>query len=194
VADKGFLLVTMQPPPAFEEEFNAWYDTEHLPERLAVPGFETALRFVCISGHPRYLAMYDLAHPQVLDSPEYLNVAFANSSPWTLRVLQRVRAYRAFGRQIYPGNALTGTCARVELLRFRNRPSSAAEEIVSGMRANFEKRPETAQMRVFAYEDCGSIDFIGFVEQRVPGLNALDLQPFGAHAAAIDLANIYAPY
>jgi len=81
VADKGFLLVTMQPPPAFEEEFNAWYDTEHLPERLAVPGFETALRFVCISGHPRYLAMYDLAHSQVLDSPEYLKVAFAQLQP-----------------------------------------------------------------------------------------------------------------
>jgi len=194
VADKGFLLVTMQPPPAFEEEFNAWYDTEHLPERLAVPGFETALRFVCISGHPRYLAMYDLTHPQVLDSPEYLKVAFANSSPWTLRVLQRVRVYRAFGRQIYPGNALTGTCARVELLRFCNRPASAAEEIVSGMRASFEKRPETAQVRVFAYEDGGSIDFIGFVEQRAPGLAALDLKPFGAQAAAIDLANSYAPY
>jgi len=81
VADKGFLLVTMQPPPAFEEEFNAWYDTEHLPERLAVPGFETALRFVCVSGHPRYLAMYDLTDPQVLDSPEYLKVALGNSTP-----------------------------------------------------------------------------------------------------------------
>jgi hypothetical protein len=194
VAEKGFLLVTMQPPPAFEEEFNAWYDTEHLPERLAVPGFETALRFVCISGHPRYLAMYDLAHPQVLDSPEYLNVAFANSSPWTLRVLQHVCVYRSFGRQIYPGNALTGTCARVEVLRFRNRLSSAAEEIVNGMRVNFEKRPETAQVRVLAYEDGGSIDFIGFVEQRAPGQAALDLKPFGPHAAAIDLANIYAPY
>ena len=31
VADKGFLLVMMHAPPAFEEEFNAWYDTEHLP-------------------------------------------------------------------------------------------------------------------------------------------------------------------
>ena len=55
MADKGFLLVTMQPPPAFEEEFNAWYDTEHLPERPAVPGFETALRLVCIYGLGRRL-------------------------------------------------------------------------------------------------------------------------------------------
>ena len=39
--NKGFLLVLMQPPPAFEEEFNAWYDAEHIPERCATPGFET---------------------------------------------------------------------------------------------------------------------------------------------------------
>jgi hypothetical protein len=44
VADKGFLLVTMQPPAAFEDKFNAGYDAVHLPERLAVPGFETARR------------------------------------------------------------------------------------------------------------------------------------------------------
>ena len=132
MADKGFLLVTMQPPPAFEEEFNAWYDTEHLPERLAVPGFETALRFVCLSGHPRYLAMYDLAHPEVLDSPEYLQVAFDNSSPWTWRVLQRVRVYRSVGRQIYPGQRTHRDVRRAcELLRFRNRPASAADEIVA---------------------------------------------------------------
>ena len=47
------------------------------------------------------------------------------------------------------------------------------------MRANFEKRPETAQVRVFAYEDRDSVDFIGFVEQRVPGLAALG--DYGPH-------------
>jgi len=194
MAGKGFLLVLMQPSPAFEEEFNAWYDTEHLPERSAVPGFETALRFVCISGHPRYLALYDLANPQVLDSPEYLKVAFGNSSPWTLRVLQRVRVYRSSGRQIYPGDGLTGTCTRMELLRFRNCPPTAAEQIVAGMRVNFEHRPETAQVRVFAYQDGSGTDFLGMVEQRTPAVAALDLKPFGDHAAALDLVNSYAPY
>jgi len=194
VANKGFLLVTMQTPPAFEEEFNAWYDTEHLPERLAVPGFETALRFVCLSGHPRYLAMYDLARPEVLDSPEYLRIAFENSSPWTLRVLQRVRVYRAAGRQIYPGTAITGTSCRVQLLRFRNRPASAADAIVTGMRLNFEGRGETVQVRVLVFEDRGAMDVLGFVEQRAPSASALDLKAFGAHADAIDLINTYAPY
>ena len=194
MANKGFLLVTMQTPPAFEEEFNAWYDTEHLPERLAVPGFETALRFVCLSGHPRYLAMYDLARPEVLDSPEYLQIAFENSSPWTSRVLQRVRVYRAAGRQIHPGTAITGTSSRVQLLRFRNRSASAADAIVAGMRSNFEGRAETVQVRVLAFEDRGATDFLGFVEQRAPSASSLDLKAFGAHADAIDLVNTYAPY
>ena len=194
MANKGFLLVTMHAPAAFEEEFNAWYDTEHLPERLAVPGFETGIRFVCLSGHPRYLAMYDLTRPEVLDSPEYLRVALANSSPWTLRVLQRVRVYRAAGRQIYPGGALTGSSPRIQLLRFRSRPASAGEAIVAGMRANFEQRPETAQIRVLAHEDRGTTDFLGFVEQRAPSAERLALEAFGEHAAAIDLVNTYAPY
>jgi hypothetical protein len=194
VTNKGFLLVTMHVPPAFEEEFNAWYDTEHLPERLAVPGFETGLRFVCLSGHPRYLAMYDLARPEVLDTPEYLRVAFGNSSPWTLRVLQRVRAYRAAGRQIYPGAAVTGKSCRVQLLRFRNLPASAGEAIVAGMRSNFEGRPQTAQVRVLAFEDRGATDFLGFVEQRAPGADSIDVEAFGAHAEALDLGNTYAPY
>jgi hypothetical protein len=194
MADKGFLLVTMQPPPALEEEFNAWYDTEHLPERLAVPGFETALRFVCLDGHPRYLAMYDLANPEVLQTPEYLRVAFENSSPWTRRILQRVRVYRASGRQIYPGAAATGIASRIQLVRFRNAPMSAAEDIINGMRANFESYRETAQVRVLAYEDRGSADFLGFVEQHAPSGRALDLELFGTHAASIDLMNAYAPY
>jgi hypothetical protein len=194
VTNKGFLLVMMHAPAAFEEEFNAWYDTEHLPERLAVPGFETALRYVCLIGHPRYLAMYDLARPEVLSTPEYLRVAFENSSPWTRRVLQRVRVYRAAGRQIYPGATVTGSSPRVQLVRFRNRVVGAADAIVAGMRSNFEGRPETAQVRVLAFEDRGATDFLGFVELRTPSAEPLDLVAFGPHAEAIDLVNTYAPY
>ena len=40
-----------------EEEFNAWYDSEHLPERLAIPGFRSARRWVC---NGTYLGTYEL--------------------------------------------------------------------------------------------------------------------------------------
>jgi hypothetical protein len=195
MADKmGFLLVLMQPPPAFEEEFNAWYDTEHIPERLAVPGIKTGLRFVCLSGHPRYLAIYDLERPDVLDSEAYLRVAYDRSSPWTKRVTSRVRIYRSAGEQVWPGNLVTRPCARLLLLRFRGLKAAAEREIIAGMRANFEDRPLVSQSRVLAYDTGSGIDYLGLVEARAPLADSLDLAAFGSHATALDLVNTYAPY
>lgn len=191
---KGFLLVLMQPPPTLEEEFNAWYDTEHIAERLAVPGFETALRYVCIDGAPRYLAMYDMASPDVLNSPAYLRVAFDNASPWTKRITSRVRIYRSFGEQVYPGTKLTGHAARVLVLRFRALPSAAQDTIIAGMRANFESLPQTLQVRVFAYDTGAGVDFLGFVEARAALGEALNLEAFGDCRNMLDLVNTYTPY
>jgi hypothetical protein len=191
---KGFLLVLMQPPPAFEEEFNAWYDTENLPERLAVPGFESALRYVCVSGHPRYLAMYDLESPSVLNTEEYLRVSFQSSSPWTKRVVSRVRVYRSAGAQVYPGDVVTGHAARVLLLRFRGLPAEAESAVVRGMRAAFDHRAETCQVRVLAYDAGAEFDFLGFVEARAPLGEELDLEELGEVAGALDLVNTYSPY
>jgi len=192
--NKGFLLVLMQPPPTLEEEFNAWYDTEHIPERLAIPGFETALRYVCTDGAPRYLAMYDLASPDVLNSPAYLKVGFDNASPWTKRVTSRVRIYRSFGEQVYPGTKPTGRAARILVLRFRALPSTAQDTIIAGMRANFESRPQTVQVRVFAYDTGAAVDFLGFVEARAELGGALNLEAFGDCANALDLVNTYTFY
>lgn len=194
MAKKGFLLVLMQPPPHFEEEFNAWYDTEHIPERLAVPGFETGLRFICTSGTPRYMAMYDTESPAVFGSPEYLKVSFDNSSPWTKRVTSRVRVYRSAGEQVYPGNGITGRSARSTLLRFRGLDASAERAIVTGMRANFEGLRETIQVRVLAYDTGQGIDFLGLVETRAPISEQIQLEAFGEYADALDLVNTYAPY
>lgn len=202
MANPGFLLVLMQPPPTLEEEFNAWYDTEHVPERAAVPGFRTALRFVCIDGHPRYLAMYDLDSFAVLDSAAYKRVAYDQSSPWTKRVTSRVRIYRSAGEQIHAGKAdmtgkvgTTGTPARIRLLRFRGLKPGDGKAIVAGVRGQFEDLPEVSQVRVLAY-DAGAvgIDYLGFVEARAPITKQLDLGAFGAHAAALDMVNTYAPY
>src|ERR1700721_748706 len=36
---KGLLFASFNTSPAQEDEFNDWYDTEHVPERMRVPGF-----------------------------------------------------------------------------------------------------------------------------------------------------------
>jgi hypothetical protein len=193
-SNKGFLLVLMHCPQNLEDEFNAWYDTEHLPERLAVPGITSAKRFVCLSGHPRYLAMYDLERPEVMDSPDYLKVAHGNSSPWTKRVTSRVQVYRSAGRQVWPGNAVTKTCSRLTLLRFRGLGVEAERQIIAGLEANFASRPQTIQSRLLAHDTGKGIDWLGLVESRAPDEADLDLKPFSATADALDLVNVYAPY
>jgi hypothetical protein len=194
VSNKGFLLVLMQPPPALEEEFNAWYDTEHVPERAAVPGFESARRYVCIDGHPRYLAMYDMVDEGVLQTEGYLAVSGANFSPWTKRVTSRVKIYRSAGQQIYPGGQVTVPTVRATLLRFGGLPASAAEAVIAGMRRNFEGRADTVQVRVFANPVDGAVDFLGLVASSSPDDFPLDMAAFGEAAAVLNLANRYALY
>ncbi|OGA44909.1 MAG: hypothetical protein A3G24_19565 [Betaproteobacteria bacterium RIFCSPLOWO2_12_FULL_62_13] len=193
---KGFLLVTMEPPPVLEEEFNDWYDTEHIPERARIPGFESARRFVCISGWPKYLAFYDLEESGVLDSDAYRAVSWGGFSPWTKRILTKVRGqYRASGDQVYPGSALTGEMGRLTVIRFRGAPDGESREIESGLLANYEKRQETTRIRLFRSNYNDQIDYIALVEARVPFVDAgVDLSAFGGAASRIDLFNEYVPY
>lgn len=91
-----------EPPAAMEEEFNAWYDQEHLPERLAIPGFRSARRWV--SGKT-YLATYELDSAAVLNSREYLSF-YKNPSAWTRRCLDRCVVFKRWAcEQVEPGDA-----------------------------------------------------------------------------------------
>ena len=196
MAHKGFLLVFMHPPMAFEEEFNAWYDTEHIPERLSVPGVLTGLRYMNVQGGtPRYLAMYDLEHASVMDSPAYLRVAHDNSSPWTKRVTARARVQRFAGEQAYPGHVVTGRPARVMVLRFRALDQAGVAAVTSGLRASFEGRPEVKQVRVLVHDNgAAGKDALGFIEAGAPLPDSVDPKAFGAAADAMDLVAQYSAF
>jgi hypothetical protein len=78
-----------------EEEFNAWYDDEHMAERLAIPGFRSARRWVtdCPPGEGKYLATYELDSSSVLESPDYL-ARFKNQTPWSRRCLGKAVVFK----------------------------------------------------------------------------------------------------
>jgi hypothetical protein len=71
--------------PEREEEFNVWYDTEHLPQVVALPGFIRGRRYACDGAMPKYLAWYDTADETVEPGP-HLKQFIANSSPWWRRI------------------------------------------------------------------------------------------------------------
>lgn len=196
MANKGFLLVFMNPPPAFDEEFNAWYDSEHVPERLSVPGFVTGLRYMNIAaGAPRYLAMYDLEGFGVLDTPEYHRVAYDNASPWTKRVTARARVQRFAGDQVGPGHPVTGRAARIGIIRFRGLAPEQVEAVKAGMAATCLDRPAVIKHRVLVDPGSGAgADVIGFIEARAPMPDAIDPTLFGSAADHVDLVAQYSPF
>ena len=49
LSGKGMLVSRMNISPEHEQEFNRWYDKEHLAERVAIEGFLEARRYVAIA-------------------------------------------------------------------------------------------------------------------------------------------------
>jgi len=104
---RGLLLTMTEPPPAMEEEFNAWYDDEHMAERLAIPGFRSARRWVAdvAPGEGKYLATYELDSLAVLTSAAYL-ARFRNQTPWSKRCLGKAVVFKRWAcEQLAPGTA-----------------------------------------------------------------------------------------
>jgi hypothetical protein len=125
-----FLVYTDLIDPKYEEEFNAWYNTEHLPELLTLPGFLDAARYVAARGGPKYLAVYELTSPEALQSTEFSK---RKRTPWENRMSPRVtgkNVTRIVGRQIFPSileNPDRGMASALQIGRMSVAESSDAE-------------------------------------------------------------------
>jgi len=80
----GLLMVWTDVPADKEDDFNRWYNEEHVGERLAIPGFLSAARYEAVKGGPKHLACYELESAAVLETPAYKR-ALANPTAWTKR-------------------------------------------------------------------------------------------------------------
>ncbi len=79
----GLMMFAMNVVPQAEDDFNAWYDEEHIARLAAVPGCLSARRFRTRAGAHKYVAMYHLESPDVCASPAWRAAA---DTPWTLRI------------------------------------------------------------------------------------------------------------
>src|SRR5262245_9415673 len=107
MADKpmGLLIAGFDFSTVAEDEFHDWYDTEHIPERRRVPGFQAIERWIGVENPKIAIATYDLDSHAVLESPAYKAIAGENLSVWSKRVTAKCgRICRFEGEQILPGN------------------------------------------------------------------------------------------
>jgi hypothetical protein len=145
----GLLAAMMEPDASREEEFNDWYDLEHVPQLSGVEGILTATRWICVEGWPRYLATYDLQHVDVLASDAYRQATGGRFTPWSQRILGQVRGWRRM--------AMAGIDARAEVID----PGAEALELLlvdgvenaARLAEQLGRLPAVIQARAFAIPD-----------------------------------------
>lgn len=83
---RAFLGIWHNLKPGFEREFDRWHTVEHMPERVGVPGFRVARRYMNwkLASHVCF-TMYEGAHTETFRSPGYL-ARLNDPTPWTRKV------------------------------------------------------------------------------------------------------------
>jgi hypothetical protein len=121
----GILAIFNDCRPGREAEFEAWFQGEHLLERLAVPGFLFGRRHQAISGSTGYFNFYLVESPAVLTSKPYLE-RLDNPTPMTKKVMSEIfiNMNRTVCRRTVRKGAFRGAYAVT--VRFDAAPDEAA--------------------------------------------------------------------
>lgn len=136
-----------------EAEFEAWYQGEHLLERLAVPGFLFGRRLQGISGTPGYFAFYLVETPAVLTSKPYLD-RLDNPTPMTRKMMAEifVNMNRTVCARAERRGDFRGACAAVA--RFTQRQDAA---VLSGVLEKLAADTAVAGGEIWVALDAGGI-------------------------------------
>ena len=110
----AMFMVMLDVPADKEEEFNRWYNEEHLAELLSVPGVLNAARYEAVRSGPKHLAFYELENADVVRSEAYTS---RPTTEWGQRIGPRVIGTNFSNNvyeMIYPG-ALTPDIAQSDM-------------------------------------------------------------------------------
>src|SRR6201999_3066723 len=105
----GILLPVIDFTGMAEDEFHDWYDLDHIPERLRVPGVLGAERWIGADNPKISVVTYELENVDVLKSEAYHAIGNHggggdNLSAWSKRVTPRIKMLMRFeGEQIAAG-------------------------------------------------------------------------------------------
>jgi hypothetical protein len=82
----GALIAWHDVGPGREGEYLRWHSQEHMPERIAIPGFLRGRRYSVNGPGPQFLILYEVADIEVFATAAYLE-RLNNPSDWTRRMM-----------------------------------------------------------------------------------------------------------
>jgi len=131
---KGMLMTFTETPVGVEEDFNEWYNREHIDERVWMPGFHRARRYVDADGDARikYFATYETDKVEDLADPDYMEL-LKDQSDWSKRVMATFSKFERVTARITIdlSHGFAGACAYA---RF-----SPAPAMMDALRGHLEK-------------------------------------------------------
>jgi hypothetical protein len=90
LAGKGAVAIWHDITPEGRDEFYAWHGEEHMPERVAIPGFLRGRRYVAIEAELEFFNLYEALSSQVLTGQDY-RMRLDNPTPWTRTAVKHFR-------------------------------------------------------------------------------------------------------
>jgi len=129
MAKGGGLLCVMNDiaPACDRRDYEAWYQQDHVPDRLGIPGFLSARRYSRLNG-PRaeFLTFYETAIPQVLCSAPYLK-RLAEPTEWTARIMAHFRTMSRSICRVALDEGQAGAGGLLALIAHQAAPAGALE-------------------------------------------------------------------
>jgi hypothetical protein len=86
VLGKAAVAMWWHVAPEHRAEWEEWHTVEHMPERLAIPGFLRGSRWSALSGEPAYFVLYEVVSLETLMGGAYLE-RLNNPTPWSLKMM-----------------------------------------------------------------------------------------------------------
>lgn len=108
--------------PGARAEFDDWHAHEHMPERLAIPGFLRGSRWVC--GDGAYFMLYEAQDEATVTAGPYLE-RLNNPTPWSRKMMSE---HRNMVRSVCRVRCAFGGGLGRALLTARFSPQPRAEE------------------------------------------------------------------
>jgi hypothetical protein len=193
-------------------EHDEWHTREHFPERVGIPGFLRAQRWVATASGPRFFVVYEVRDIDVLSDAPYLE-RLNHPTPWTSRMMPHFRGMvRGFCRLDHSVGTVLGSAG----VTVRYSAATGAQDrlqcwladelipdlmqrkgITGAYVLRSDRAPEmTAEQRIRGRD--ASVDLVlfvtGYAEEAITGLAAKELSAISLESRGASPGSIAAVY
>ena len=143
----GILAIWNDCAPEGEAHYERWYKSEHMQERVGVPGFRFGRRYERLAGGDRrFFTFYEVESPDVLSSRAYVE-RLENPTPWTS---ESMKYFRNMVRTVCDQRVAAGDLIGSHAVVLRADEAMAPTPEAGALAVKFAGEPGVARVQLWA--------------------------------------------